>query len=600
MCSVDLERGITEALVRAIVPSVVLVNGEGDKIKAFAADTENLTLGDGGDRAEEAARFFKAHCAKGLWLRYMAERDGVVQVMEQAGLMQEFGSWLRHSDEPNFRCGAFADLVTNKKYFIMFPIKDVEPGEECTRDHCLVTHSAERSARLVSWLKANQWADQSQRVRHEQAAEAATIGAHCSKWISSAAGVQSSHQFEYRGKTIWPAFIPLNYPPPLVAEVTADLTEFATSNREEVERLRIPAPILPTMHSRFREGAKPLAGALALSGGIVTAARAWTAPGDVVDLLVAKHFVTVSPDSSGEVLPYIPQARGLWEWCQKLISPSARGWQATQELRQVLYAHGLAESRGLALVDEELLRMRHSDTPNFRVVLFRDAKTDKTYALAWALRAVAAGEEATRDYAYDDGLLGLSNSALRSAAIVGRLAPEMFADSAAAASHASRCASVKKWKAMLPATKTSWWQVFKEWLAKRENWVPHKECVLSRERIFVQSDMQQILQDSLTLKEVTFVQKLKDANVVFQYTGETNFVDWLPNKVSSASQSRCSCGHAWRRPRKGWARSRCRCGRGEPSPSTDVEGVRPVPVQTWKGCVLFGAGVPELPQLDDH
>jgi hypothetical protein len=36
----------------------------------------------------------------------------------------------------------------------------------------------------------------------------------------------------------------------------------------------------------------------------------------------------------------------------------------------------------------------------------------------------------------------------------------------------------------------------------------------------------------------------------------------------------------------GRAQSRCRCGRGEPSPSADVAGASPVPVQMWQGVSL--------------
>ena len=53
-------------------------------------------------------------------------------------------------------------------------------------------------------------------------------------------------------------------------------------------------------------------------------------------------------------------------------------------------------------------------------------------------------------------------------------------------------------------------------------------------------------------------------------------------RPQSPLQSRCN---AWACAscESACAKSRCRCGTGEPSPSADVAGVSPVPVQMWQG-----------------
>ncbi|RZF45052.1 hypothetical protein LSTR_LSTR002013 [Laodelphax striatellus] len=50
-------------------------------------------------------------------------------------IMDEFGSTIRHSDDPNFRIVPFAFAKDGITYSILFPIKDVAIDEEVTRDY---------------------------------------------------------------------------------------------------------------------------------------------------------------------------------------------------------------------------------------------------------------------------------------------------------------------------------------------------------------------------------------------------------------------------------------------------------------------------------
>lgn len=73
-------------------------------------------------------------------------------------VMDELGSAIRHSDEPNFRVAPFmympdGTLQSAVSYSLLWPVKDVLQGEECTRD-CLFGfgEAKQRSARLTAWF----------------------------------------------------------------------------------------------------------------------------------------------------------------------------------------------------------------------------------------------------------------------------------------------------------------------------------------------------------------------------------------------------------------------------------------------------------------
>lgn len=73
-------------------------------------------------------------------------------------VMDELGSAVRHSDAPNFRVSPFmympdGTLQSAISYSLLWPIKDIFEGEECTRDFLSgFGEDKERSARLTAWF----------------------------------------------------------------------------------------------------------------------------------------------------------------------------------------------------------------------------------------------------------------------------------------------------------------------------------------------------------------------------------------------------------------------------------------------------------------
>ncbi|XP_050377119.1 uncharacterized protein LOC126794441 [Argentina anserina] len=73
-------------------------------------------------------------------------------------VMDELGSALRHSDEPNFRVSPFlfmpeGTLASAVSFCILWPIKNVAKGYECTRDYLFgIGEDKQRSARLTAWF----------------------------------------------------------------------------------------------------------------------------------------------------------------------------------------------------------------------------------------------------------------------------------------------------------------------------------------------------------------------------------------------------------------------------------------------------------------
>ncbi|KAH1209508.1 Tubulin--tyrosine ligase-like protein 12 [Glycine max] len=73
-------------------------------------------------------------------------------------VMDELGSALRHSDEPNFRVAPFlfmpeGNLASAVSFSILWPTQNVCKGDECTRDFLLgIGEDKQRSARLTAWF----------------------------------------------------------------------------------------------------------------------------------------------------------------------------------------------------------------------------------------------------------------------------------------------------------------------------------------------------------------------------------------------------------------------------------------------------------------
>ncbi|EEF46277.1 protein binding protein, putative [Ricinus communis] len=77
-----------------------------------------------------------------MWLYLMSYRLADEEKLDETSVwyvMDELGSALRHSDEPNFRVAPFLFMPEGKlesavSYSILWPIQNVQNGDECTRD----------------------------------------------------------------------------------------------------------------------------------------------------------------------------------------------------------------------------------------------------------------------------------------------------------------------------------------------------------------------------------------------------------------------------------------------------------------------------------
>ncbi|CAA7016089.1 unnamed protein product [Microthlaspi erraticum] len=96
-----------------------------------------------------------------MWSYLMTYRLADEEKIDETSLwyvMDELGSALGHSDEPNFIVSPFlfmpsGNLDSAVSYSIMWPIKDTRKGDECTRDFLSgIGEDKQRSARLTAWF----------------------------------------------------------------------------------------------------------------------------------------------------------------------------------------------------------------------------------------------------------------------------------------------------------------------------------------------------------------------------------------------------------------------------------------------------------------
>ncbi|CAA0807155.1 Unknown protein [Striga hermonthica] len=100
-----------------------------------------------------------------MWLYVMTYRLADEEKIDETSVwyvMDELGSALRHSDEPNFRVSPFLYMPNGKlesavSYSILWPTNDVQKGDECTRDFLFgIGEDRQRSARLTAWFHTPQ------------------------------------------------------------------------------------------------------------------------------------------------------------------------------------------------------------------------------------------------------------------------------------------------------------------------------------------------------------------------------------------------------------------------------------------------------------
>ncbi|XP_057750987.1 uncharacterized protein LOC130969331 [Arachis stenosperma] len=96
-----------------------------------------------------------------MWQYLMTYRLANEEKLDETSVwyvMDELGSALRHSDEPNFRVAPFlfmpdGTLASAVSFSILWPTQNVIKGDECTRDFLLgIGEDRQRSARLTAWF----------------------------------------------------------------------------------------------------------------------------------------------------------------------------------------------------------------------------------------------------------------------------------------------------------------------------------------------------------------------------------------------------------------------------------------------------------------
>lgn len=97
----------------------------------------------------------------GMWKYLMTYRLADEEKLDETSVwyvMDELGSALRHSDEPNFRVAPFlfmpeGNLASAVSFSILWPTQNLQKGDECTRDFLLgIGEDKQRSARLTAWF----------------------------------------------------------------------------------------------------------------------------------------------------------------------------------------------------------------------------------------------------------------------------------------------------------------------------------------------------------------------------------------------------------------------------------------------------------------
>ncbi|GJT60567.1 tubulin--tyrosine ligase-like protein 12 [Tanacetum coccineum] len=100
-----------------------------------------------------------------MWLYLMSYRLADEEKIDETSIwyvMDELGSALRHSDDPNFRVSPFlympdGTLESAVSFTILWPTKDIQSGDECTRDYLFgIGEEKQRSARLTAWFHTPQ------------------------------------------------------------------------------------------------------------------------------------------------------------------------------------------------------------------------------------------------------------------------------------------------------------------------------------------------------------------------------------------------------------------------------------------------------------
>lgn len=76
-------------------------------------------------------------------------------------IMDELGSGVQHSDDPNFRCVPFIHMPDRATYSLLFPVKNIKSGDIVTRNYIehLAVNDENRRAMLLPWREYKESGD---------------------------------------------------------------------------------------------------------------------------------------------------------------------------------------------------------------------------------------------------------------------------------------------------------------------------------------------------------------------------------------------------------------------------------------------------------
>ncbi|KAH7297146.1 hypothetical protein KP509_26G055800 [Ceratopteris richardii] len=154
--------GTTLIEIAELLPNLLMLNGV-DAAKVMEHG-ENFIVGNLEQRFPEFSPndSTEERILHAMWAYMMTYRLCDEEKLDETPIwyiMDELGSALRHSDNPNFRVSPFMYMPDGSlqsaisSYSLLWPVKDADKGDECTRDFLFgFGEDKQRSARLTAWF----------------------------------------------------------------------------------------------------------------------------------------------------------------------------------------------------------------------------------------------------------------------------------------------------------------------------------------------------------------------------------------------------------------------------------------------------------------
>ncbi|GBG72467.1 hypothetical protein CBR_g12041 [Chara braunii] len=145
------------------LPSLLEINNESvEEIRRKSSSVTNGSIDDLEPRLPEWSQGEPVvdRVLRSMWQYVQEYRLATEEKLDETPIwyiMDEFGSSLRHSDVPNFKCVPFmympdGTLQSAISFSLLWPTQDLQRGDECFRDYLSgITEQKHRSSRLTAW-----------------------------------------------------------------------------------------------------------------------------------------------------------------------------------------------------------------------------------------------------------------------------------------------------------------------------------------------------------------------------------------------------------------------------------------------------------------